>query len=257
MKDKGSFVSVSTCLALHAPRCFVALCAHLFKGLPFSLHLSLSLSPSLSCPPPFPLVICFSPVGFGIPFIESALFSSYPFQRMGPERQNGWLWVLLSLSLLTPSLSLSLPQLLTTLVLAPCHTMMSWLLFALGVPIDSLCLLHTLYISLFHPPLIPLNSTPVSLRQFLSQILLPLQRRLGDLGMFGCCLVHPRYILDTQTGTPSTLQIQLQLLFKHFNILLLSLHHPLLWSAFIFIWLLSLCFVSRSVWEVIIDPLIM
>lgn len=49
--DKGSFVSVSTCLALHAPRCFVALCAHLFKGLPFSLHLSLSLSPSLPLAP--------------------------------------------------------------------------------------------------------------------------------------------------------------------------------------------------------------
>lgn len=147
-----------------------------------------------------------------------------------------------------PIPSLSLPELPTTPLLASCHTMMSWLSFALGVPIDSLCLLHTLYISLFHPPPLPLTSTSVSLRQFLSQILLPLKRRLGDLGMFGCCLVHPRYMLDTQTGKPSTLQIQLQLLFKHFNILLLFSHLPPLCSAsFISIWLLGLCFVSHSV----------
>lgn len=132
-RDKGSFVSNSTCLALHVPRCFVSLCAHLFKGLPFSLHLSLSLSPSLPHPPLFPLVICFPPVGFGIPFIERTLFASYPFLRMGPERQNGRLWVPWSL-------------------LAPCHTMMSWLLFAAGAPIDFPSVLHTLYLPSFTLP---------------------------------------------------------------------------------------------------------
>lgn len=239
MTDKGSFVSISTCLALHAPRCFVALCAHLFKARRFSLHLSPSLSPSLPRPPSFPLVICFSPVGFGIPFIERTLFSSYPFQRMGPERQNGWLWVLSSL-----------PQLLTTPLLAPCHTMMSWLLFVPGVPIDSL---HTLCVSLLHP-LLCLTSTPASLCRSLSQILLLLKRCLGDLGMFGCCLAHPRYMLDTQSGKPSTPRIQRQFPFKSywFNSLPLLQHLSLL-----------LLFLSGDsaqfgfpCWEVIIDALI-
>lgn len=49
--DKGHFVSVSTCLALHVPRRFVALCTFLFQDLPF-LSISLSISPS--CPPPKP-----------------------------------------------------------------------------------------------------------------------------------------------------------------------------------------------------------
>lgn len=89
-KHKSSFVSISTCLALHVPRCFVALCAHLLKRLPFSLHLSLSLYPSFPRPSTFPLVICFfSLVGFGIPFTERTLFGSYPLQWMGPGRQNG------------------------------------------------------------------------------------------------------------------------------------------------------------------------
>lgn len=146
----------------------LCLCVHIFLRVSLFPSISLSLSPSCPRPPLFPLVICFLPVGFGIPFIESTLFASYPFLRMGPERQNGRLWVPWSL-------------------LAPCHTMMSWLLFAAGAPIDFPSVLHTLYL-----PLSPsLTSTPVFLHQSLSQILLLLKRRLGDLGMFGCCLSTP------------------------------------------------------------------
>lgn len=151
------------------------------------------------------------------------------------------------------SLALSLsfsPQLLATPLLAACHTMMSWLLFAPGVPIDSISPLHTLYISPVHPALSP-TSTPVFLSQSPSQILSPLKRRLGDLGMFGCCLAHPRYMLDTQIGEPSTLQIQLQLPLKShwFNVALLFSHLPLLWSAFISLWLFSLFCFTPSLWS--------
>lgn len=174
---------------------------------------------------------------------------------MGPEMQNGWLWVLSSLPSLSRSFSLSFsPQLLATPLLAACHTMMSWLLFAPGVPIDSISPLHTLYISPVHPALSP-TSTPVFLSQSPSQILSPLKRRLGDLGMFGCCLAHPRYMLDTQIGEPSTLQIQLQLPFKShwFNVPLLFSHSC---DQLLFLFGYSAWFVLHPVCEVIINPLL-
>lgn len=127
------------------------LCAHIFLRVSLSFSISPSLSFSPSRPPPFPLVICFSPVGFGIPFIESALFASYPVQRMGPERQNGWLWVLSSLPSLSPH---SLPPRSLLLAIRWCHGF--YLLR--GYPlILSPC--YTLYISLLQPSTLPnLNS---------------------------------------------------------------------------------------------------
>lgn len=72
--------------------------------------------------------------------------------------------------------------------------------------------------------------------------------------MFGCCLAHPRYILDTQIGKPSTPQIQLQLPFKShwFNIPLFHSHSC---DQLLFLSGYSGCFVSHPVWGVIINPL--
>lgn len=135
--DKGSFVSLSTCLALHVPRCFVALCTHLFQGLSFSIFLCLFLHLSLMLPS-FPLVICFSPVGFGIPFRDHIIqFLSFP--EDGPRAAE---WVTVG----PPT-----PPHLTNPLFFPCHAMMSWLLFALGVHADSLPVLNTPYLPLPAP----------------------------------------------------------------------------------------------------------
>lgn len=88
-KHKSSFVSISTCLALHVPRCFVALCARLFKRLPFSLHLSLSLYPSLPHPSTFPLVIFFSFCGIWDPIHWRDIVRLLSLPVDGP-RQAEW-----------------------------------------------------------------------------------------------------------------------------------------------------------------------
>lgn len=142
-----------------------ALCAHLFMGLSRSFHPSL-----VSPPPPFPLVICFSAVGFWIHSSGAhcrALIHSRGWAPRSRKDDCG-----------CSRLSLS-PTPLAAPLLALCHAMMSWLSFAPGAPIDSLALLHY---STSPSSILPLTSSCVFLRQFLPQILLPLKRRLGDLG---------------------------------------------------------------------------
>lgn len=152
-KHKSSFVLASTCLALHVPGCFVALSAHLFKeSLSISLRLFIQLSLGLLLSHWWFVLFCFFfPVGFGIPFMERTLFSSYPFQRMGPGRQNGWLWAPSSLSPPPHSVLLAIPW---------CHG--SYPLQ--GYPLIFLSPLHTPYISPFHlfytPPTNPQSCTP-------------------------------------------------------------------------------------------------
>lgn len=173
---KAALSSISTCLALHVPRCFVALCAHLFKGLSLSLSISHSIYFLLPSPRP-PLVptgdLFFLLWDLGCHSLGGALFASYPFQRMGPERRNGRLWVLLSLSLSPPA-----PR-----HPAPCSLPYDDVM----APIDSLSLLHTLYISLYllscFPPASPFP------RFFCFS-----KGARGVLGMFGCCSAHPPYM---------------------------------------------------------------
>lgn len=139
-------LSHSLLALLYMPRDALLLCVHiLFKGLSF-LSPSLSVSFSISRPPPFPLLICFSPPGFGISFIEEHIVRLLSISEDGPREAE---WVTVG--------ALGSPFAVSARRPTPCHKMMSWLLFALGVPIDSLCLLHTLSISLFHPPLLPPN----------------------------------------------------------------------------------------------------
>lgn len=202
-KHKSSFVSISTCLALHVPRCFVALCAHLFKRLPFSLHLSLSLYPSLPHPSTFPLVSFILFIFFlwdlGSHSLKGHCSALIPSSGWAPagRMDNSSLRCRLS-----PPLSL-------LLAMRWCHGF--YLLQ--GYPL-IFSPYYTLYLPLppCYTPIPHLFFYPFS--QSLPQILSLLKRRLGDLGMFGCCLAHPRYMLDTPKGKPSMLQIQ-QYWYKH------------------------------------------
>lgn len=127
---------MSTCLALHVPRCFVALCTHLFQGLPsLSLHLPQPLSPSLPHPALFPTADLLFSCGIWDP-IQRAHYSVLilsrgwaPSGRMGDYAPP-------------PHTHLTNP------LFSPCHAMMSWLLFALRVHADSLSVLHTPYLPL-------------------------------------------------------------------------------------------------------------
>lgn len=154
-KHKSSFVSASTCLALHVPGCFVALSAHLFKeSLSISLRLFIQLSLGLLLSHWWFVLFCFVfffSCGIWDPIhgVHIVQFLSIPAD--GP-RQAEWVTVgaLLSLS--------------TTPLCAPCHPMMSWLLSPPGVPIDfSLAITHSLYLPfppLLHPPTNPQSCTP-------------------------------------------------------------------------------------------------
>lgn len=195
--DKGGFVSLSTCLALHVPRCFVALCTHLFHGLPFSLYLPQPLSPSL----PHPVSHCwFAFLLWDLgSHSESTLFSSYPFQRMGPERQNGWLWFP------PPPPPPSQPH-QPTLLFLPCDDVMAFICSG-GTRRFSLGVTHS--ISPTSSPQPSLTFIPVFLSQSISQILWPLQARLEDLRMFGCCFAHPWHMFGTQEGDNHPLQLRL------------------------------------------------
>lgn len=119
----------------------LSLCAHIFFRVSLSLVLSLSASLSISpSPSPFPtgdlFFLLWDLGSHSLIAHYSALIPSRgwaPRGRMG--RYN----------------SLS-PLYLATLFLAPCHAMMSWFLFAPGVPIHFLSVLHTLYLPLPPPP---------------------------------------------------------------------------------------------------------
>lgn len=94
---------------------------------------------------------------------------------------------------------------------------------------------HTLYISLLH-----LHTPPDSFPDSLAS-----RKALGgwgDLAMFGCCSVHPRYMFDTQIGEASTP---------------FSSHISHFCDQLLFISPFSACFVSHSFKIIIINPLIM
>lgn len=172
--------ALSHCLLalLYMSQDALSLYAHIFFKVSLSLSSSFSSSPSLYPISHWWFVFLLWDLGS---HSENTLFSCYPFQGMGPERQNGWLWV---------------PPHLTNPLFFPCHAMMSWLLFALGVHANSLGIKHS--ISPTSSPLPSLTFTTLFLSQSISQILRPLKGRLEDLGMFGCCFAHPWYMLDTQ-----------------------------------------------------------
>ena len=174
------------------------LCVHIF----LSVSLSLSIS---SC-----LFFSISPLPFNFPtgdllFLSCGIWDPIHWEHIvlllstpadGPREAE---WVLLvsafSVSLPPPSASRH-----PTPCSLPCDDVMAFICF--GVPIDSLSLLHTPYISPLSPHQPP-SYTPVflfSLSECLSQILSPLKRHQGDLGMFGCCSAHPRHMLYTQIG---------------------------------------------------------
>lgn len=164
-----------------------------FSWSPF-LSLSSSVSFSISPSPCFPLLICFSPVGFGIPFREHIIqFLSFP--EDGPRAAE---WV----TMVPPH-----PPSLANPLFSSCHAMMSWLLFAPGVHADSLGVTHS--ISPTSSPQSSLTFIPVFLGQSISQILWPLQGRLEDLRMFGCCFAHPWHMFCTQEGDNHPLQLRL------------------------------------------------
>lgn len=161
------------------------LCVHIFfQAPPPSLSSSLHLSLHLLSPTLFPLVICF--------FLSCGIWGAIHWGRIVPPliHSRGWaprggLGDCGCSCLPSPPPA---PRHPAPLLLA--NTMMSWLSFSLGWRgagpfIDSLSLLHTLYISLYLVP-------PPNLCRSFSQILLLLKRRRGDLGMFGCCSAQPR-----------------------------------------------------------------
>lgn len=140
------------CLNLYLPcsTCPKMLCCFVCtssKGLPFSLHLSLCRFLHLSLALPLShwwfVFLLWDLGSHSLRAHCSALIHSRGWAPRGRMGDCGCS----RLSLLP----LPLPLLLATPLLAPCHTMMSWLLFAPGVPIDSLSVLHTLYL----PPLPP------------------------------------------------------------------------------------------------------
>lgn len=174
----------------------LSLYAHIFFKVSLSLSSSalfLHFSLTLPC---FPLVICFSPVGFGIPFREH-IIQFLSFLEDGPRAAE---WVTVG----PPA-----PLYLTSPLFFPCHAMMSWLLFALGVHADSLGIKHSL--SPTSSPLPSLTFTTLFLSQSISQILWPLKGHLEDLGMFGCCFAHPWYMFDTQKKDNYPFQLRLLL----------------------------------------------
>lgn len=146
-KHKSSFVSVSTCLALHVPRSFVTLCAHLFKSPPF---LSPSLSVFFSIPPlPFHFPtgnLFFFSGGIWDPIHWEHIVRLLSTAAFGPREAE---WVTVG-AFVSSSLSLSAPisHQLTPCFL-PCDDVMAFI--CCGVPIDSLSLLPTPHTSHFYP----------------------------------------------------------------------------------------------------------
>lgn len=142
----GTKAALSQCLLalLYMSQDALLLCAHIFFRVSLSLHLHLSLSLflvlhlSLALPlSHWWFVFLLWDLGsHSLRAHYSALIHSRGWAPRGRMGDCGYS----PLFLLSPA-----PPLL-----APCHAMMSWLLFAPGVPIDSLSVLHTLYLPL--PP---------------------------------------------------------------------------------------------------------
>lgn len=169
------------------------LCAHIFFMVSLSLYLPQPLSPSLPHPV-FPLLICFSPVGFGIPFREHIIqFLSFP--EDGPRAAE---WV----TMVPPTPQPHQP----TLLFLPCDDVMAFICSG-GTRRFSLGVTHS--ISPTSSPQPSLTFIPVFLSQSISQILWPLQTRLEDLRMFGCCFAHPWHMFGTQEGDNHPLQLRL------------------------------------------------
>lgn len=177
--------ALSHCLLalLYMSQDALSLCAHIFFKVSLSLSssASFSISPSLYPVSHWWFVFLLWDLGS---HSESTLFSSYPFQRMGPERQNGWLWVPLHPTPHQP-----------TLLSLPCDDVMAFICSG-GTRWFSPSIKHS--ISPTSSPLPSLTFTTLFLSQSISQILWPLKGCLEDLGMFGCCLAHPWYMFDIQ-----------------------------------------------------------
>lgn len=200
----------------------LSLCAHIFFRVSHSPVLSLSLSAALSIAPspsPFPTGDLF----FLLWDLRSHSLIAHYSALIPPEdgpREAEWVAAALSPPYTSPPYS-------SLIAMRWCHGF--YLLQ--GYPF-IFSLYYTVFISLSPPPSI--SFTSVILSQSLSQILLPLKRRLEDLGMFGCCLAHPRTMLDTQTIITTNPTVTPLKKSHWFNIPLLLLHLPVLSSAFVF-----------------------
>lgn len=133
------------------------LCVHIFlRGLSPSLFVSLSSSPPAFYFPTgdlFCLFFFFSSCGIWDPIHGVHIVQLLSIPTDGP-RQAEWV---------TVGALLPLPA--TIPLCAPCHTMMSWLLFVPGLPMDfSFPITHSLYLPspplLQPPPINPQSSTP-------------------------------------------------------------------------------------------------
>lgn len=153
--DTKAALSQSLLALLYMSQDALLLCVDIFLRVSLSLSISLCLFLHLSLtttttPPhaPFPTGDLFFCCGIWYPIHSECIVQLLSIAEDGP-REAEWVTVGALVSPFSPSP----PLLLATPLLAPCHTMMSWLLFAPGVPIDSLSVLHTLYLPL--PPPYP------------------------------------------------------------------------------------------------------
>lgn len=175
--------ALSQCLLalLYMSRDALSLYAHIFSRVSLSLSSSASFSTSPSLCPLFPMVICFSPVGFGIPFREHIIqFLSFP--EDGPRAAE---WV-------TPT-----PH-YPTLLSLPCNDVMAFICsggtrrFSLGIK---------LHISHFQPPTLTnlhyFLPQPVHFPHSLASHRVP--RGFADVWVLFCAsMVHVRHSKERQ-----------------------------------------------------------
>lgn len=157
-----------------------------FQGLPYSLSLSLSASFFISpLPSPFPTGDLFFSCGIWDPIHWERIIRFLSIPEDGPRAAE---WVTLSLSL-SPYAS---PTLYAFLAMKWCHGF-----YFLRGYTSILSLYYTLCISLIHP-LPSITFSPVLFPDSFASHGVP-----EDLGIFGCCLAHPRYMLNNEEGKQS------------------------------------------------------